>query len=355
MSELLRLSASVTWTLDKSATGGPRKFAMLAYTGAIFDLGFGPAMIALDGLETPPTCPIFRDHDASKYVGRAGAIDCTPGGLMISGVLFDTDEGREIALMSDQGAEWQASVGVTFALDDLEFVAAGQSAVVNGQKVNGPLTVLKRSRLFESSFVPLGADSNTHAVALADAVNARLSSMVSVEVKRMADEKKGASIAELRAAFPGQSDFVLSCAEQGMTLLEAKAAYADVVQAESAKKIAELEAKLAQANKPAPAAALGSGSPSTSGKPEESGDPVQDWQIALAAECDRLTKIGWRAPQVSDGLALSAEGALRAAAMNNVASKNPALHQAYLEALNGCEWSRIRREQRKQRSQRVGR
>lgn len=350
MSELLRLSASVTWNLEQAA-GGLRKFSMLAYTGAVFDVGFGPAVIALDGLELPQSCPIFRDHDTGQYIGRATAFERQPAGLMIYGALFDTEEARQVAAMSDQGAEWQASVGVSFSLDDLEFIRAGESIQANGQKLSGPVTYIRRAKLKESSFVPLGADSNTHAVALADAVNARIASTLSTEVDRMADEKKGATIAELRAAFPGQSDFVLSCAEQGLTLLEAKAAYADVVQAEAAKKIAELEAKLAQASKPAPAAAL-AGSFGGSGGSEESSDPIDQWTAALAAECDRLLKLGHAANgETRQGVMVSREAAIRAKAVANLSERRPELHQAYLEALNGTEWTRIRRLQHNRQRQ----
>ncbi len=351
MSELLHLSANVTWKLQQA---GPRQFTMLAYTGAVFDLGFGPALIDLAGLETPSSCPILRDHDVSQYVGRATGFERPSAGLVLSGVLFDTPEGRQVALMSDQGAEWQASVGVAFSFDDLEAVPAGKTIQANGQKVTGPLTLIKRAQLRESSFVPLGADSKTHAVALADAVKARLSINPTPKEAAMASpEKVAASVKELRAAFANDPSFALDAAERGLSLLEAKAEYADKLQAklsaqneEQSKQIADLQAKLAQASKAAPAAALGGTTPA----PAQSGDPVDAWQFALAAECDRLTKIGWRAPASKmEGLTLSAEGALRAQAMHNVAEKNPQLHQAYLEGLNGCEWTRIRREQRKTR------
>jgi len=51
------------------------------------------------------------------------------------------------------------------------------------------------------------------------------------ESDAMSDTKEtatGATITELKAAFPDESDFVLGCAEKNMTLLEAKGAFADV-------------------------------------------------------------------------------------------------------------------------------
>lgn len=59
-----------------------------------------------------------------------------------------------------------------------------------------------------------------------------------------------ASIAELKAAFPGNPDFVLAQAEKGVTLLEAKAAYGEVLEARNAKlekENADLRAKAAPA------------------------------------------------------------------------------------------------------------
>lgn len=357
--QVLNLTQPVSWKLADDNRAGPgrtRAFSMLAYSGkALCDVGFGPFVIDLAGLEIPSTLPIFRQHDANQYVGRADQIGVKPPGLQIAGFLFDTDAGREIALMSDSGAEWQASIGFAFDLDSCDYVSDRATEVINGQAFEGPFLAIRKAKLRESSFVPLGADSSTHAVALAAAINAHRPTVNPIKEAAMASpEKVAASVKELRAAFPNDPTFALDAAERGLSLLEAKAEYGDKLQAqlsaqaaEQTKKIADLEAKLAQAVKPNPAGALGGSAPGTA--PEQSADPIHNWQVALAAECDRLTKIGWRAPASQDGLTLSAEGALRAHAMHNVSEKNPALHQAYLEAFNGEDWTRIRREQRKLR------
>ena len=43
-----------------------------------------------------------------------------------------------------------------------EFLEAGEEAEVNGRTVSGPLTISRETDLGEVSFVPLGADGDTH-------------------------------------------------------------------------------------------------------------------------------------------------------------------------------------------------
>jgi hypothetical protein len=338
--ERLNLTQPVTWKLADEQSG-PRRFSMLAYTGAIFDVGFGPSVIDLLGLDLPSTLPIFRQHDPNQYIGRAEQLALTASGLEIAGYLFDTPEAAQVARMSDQGAAWQASIGISFDLDEIEFVGADASLQINGRTLQGPFVVLRKAALKESSFVPLGADAHTSALALADAIGARLSRspvpplMEAVMADPLVAERE--RVKAITDAFAATDPtFALHAATSGMSLLEAKAAYADKLQAklaaqtdEQAKKIADLEAKLAQASKPNPAGAL---SGSIGGSPG-SGDPIEQWNEALAAECERLTKLG------SDGLQRNTLTASRAAnvrgmAVANLVAKKPELHRAYLEAHN---------------------
>lgn len=90
-----------------------------------------------------------------------------------------------------------------------------------------------------------------------------------------------ATIAELKAAFPGREGFVLECVEKGLTVLEAKAAFADVLATELSardRRIGELQQQVKAAKPPAagaqpaplPGAQTAAGEPSdediTSGK-----------------------------------------------------------------------------------------
>ena len=65
---------------------------------------------------------------------------------------------------SKRGFPWQSSLGANL-LSPPEFVRPGESATVNGQSHDGPFYIARKSNLSEASFVSLGADSKTSAVA----------------------------------------------------------------------------------------------------------------------------------------------------------------------------------------------
>ena len=73
----------------------------------------------------------------------------------------------EVVGMSKNGFVWQASIGAQITAQP-EFVQAGMKKRVNGRMIEGPVYVARKSRLREISFVSLGADDNTSAVAASD-------------------------------------------------------------------------------------------------------------------------------------------------------------------------------------------
>lgn len=343
--ERLNLTAPVDWKLaDEKVSGGQRRYAMLAYAGTVADIGFGPFVIDLATLSLPRSAPTLRQHDFDQFVGRADrlAVEDRDGGacLAVEGFLFDTDEGQKVARMSDQGAEWQASVGIRFDLESVEFVDKGATLSINGRTLAGPFLAIRNASLKEVSFVPLGADPNTAAVTLADAISARLNlNTRNTKGAPVADEnteRKPASVRDLRAAFQNDPEYALDAAERGLSLLEAKAEYADKLVAKlTAERTAreKAEAKLAQASKapkPSPAGAISGGTGDVGGSDS---DPIAEFNAALAAETDRLLKLG-SAGLHRQGIVLSREANVRALALDNVARRNPDLHRAYLEAHN---------------------
>lgn len=166
-----RLTADVS--LGAVPTDGekkPRRFSMLAYTGAAVERSFGKAVFDLSGIEMPPSgrVPILLNHDENKIVGFADTLEMdAERGLVLSGVISEhTEEGRKVAALSDEGFAWQASVG----LQVTKWAEHKEGELkLNGQSFDGPIHVGQRTRLLESSFVPAGADKNTQAVALAAA------------------------------------------------------------------------------------------------------------------------------------------------------------------------------------------
>jgi ClpP class serine protease len=145
-----------------------------------------------------------------------------------------------------------------------------------------------------------------------------------------------ASIKELKAAFKDDTEFVLECAEKELSLNEAKAAYAERLQAkldaekadhEKALAAAKAEAEEARAQaqeaeqKAQQAAAAGSGNQPVGGTAEDGnvgGDPVAEWnKLVEQATANCHTPLQ------------------RQQALGRVVARNPDLHKQYLAAQNG--------------------
>jgi len=340
---------------EDSRGSGPREFFMEAYSGAQFDVGFGPAVIDLASLQVPEDgFPIFRQHNPELFIGRATEFDQDEK-LRIKGVFFDTPAADEVISLSDQGANWQASVGIDIDIDNMQDVSAEDRLGINGQVLEGPFVVLRGTRLKESSFVPLGADSSTSAIALRDKIHARLAAsqeqtMETTETTEAPEsgaeqqeeaQMEPATVADLRTAFPQDLEHVLSCVESKHTMQEAKAAYADKAMAqlaETQQANVALEAKLrkakAKANKPNHAAQLGGGS-TTQGQ----SDPITRYNLEMASECKRLRDLGSNGRSVR-GIKLSKAANIRAMAADNIARRDPKLQETYIQAFNAARKGR---------------
>jgi phage head maturation protease len=240
------------------ATAGPRRFRMVANTGAEFTRASGLALVDLSGVDVPGKLPILLNHDEDAVVGYADSHELTPEGLVLSGVLL-TDEpaGERVARLSAAGYPWTASVGVE--INKVERLAEGQTAKCNGRDVSGPVSVWRRSALFESSFVTANpADKSTSAVALAKEFPMTPTEFEQAHpeaVKAWKDEAAKAERASLMGnlgalltAIPNRPEFVLAQFSEGADVLKAKAALCDVLTAEA------VEAKAVAATPAAPSA-----------------------------------------------------------------------------------------------------
>src|SRR5690606_7366714 len=75
-------------------------------------------------------------------------------------------DAEEAAQISDQGGRWRASVGIDIDAEEVEYLSDGEIVEVNGREFEGPIFVFRSTKLKEVSFVPIGADASTSAVAL---------------------------------------------------------------------------------------------------------------------------------------------------------------------------------------------
>jgi len=149
----------------KDGALSPRKFGMVAYTGGPMRLAGWPHPVVVDlaGMQvSAKSRPILKDHNPSLIVGHTDSVRVEGSQLLVSGVVSGAGAvAREIVESSVAGFPWQASLGAS--AENVETVPKGRSAQANGRTFDGPVQVVRRSRLGEVSFVALGADDDTSA------------------------------------------------------------------------------------------------------------------------------------------------------------------------------------------------
>lgn len=154
----LALQAPVQFDSGDAGREGP-DFIIEAYTGAVVERWWGKLAIALDGITARQAIPIFRDHARDRIVGYSQRT-WTENSFFLSGKFSQTTpHAAEVRALAGEGFPWQASIGV--APKQVLRLEDGETVAVNGQDVRGPAEVWTKSEVYETSFVPLGADDNT--------------------------------------------------------------------------------------------------------------------------------------------------------------------------------------------------
>ena len=165
MSDNLKLASNVTFlqAADGEAAAGPKKFRIVAYTGAPIRQGWSrePVVIDLAGMTLPATVPIVMGHDYGLDSILGQGVPTVQGNeLIVEGeILADSDTARKVLALAAGGYQWQASVGADVGRH-LKF-GEDQSTTANGQAHVGPVRIVRASTLRETSFVTLGADRST--------------------------------------------------------------------------------------------------------------------------------------------------------------------------------------------------
>ena len=145
----------------------PATFEIQAYNGGplatpAYMNKFGmPVVIDLAGMETAPSVTANMDHDQAQRVGHVTETRNDGRQLILAGIVSGTGAAAaEVVANAKQGYPWQASVEAV-PLVPLEKIEAGKSVVVNGQRIDGPVLIARKSRLYGVAFLARGADSTT--------------------------------------------------------------------------------------------------------------------------------------------------------------------------------------------------
>lgn len=162
----LQATGAVSLEAASSDKAAPRRFSIEAYNGGAMNFWWSdePVVVDLAGMEISAKArPILKDHRPELVVGHSDSANIIGGkSLKVTGIASGTGQAaREVIANSDNGFPWQASIGAE--MKRVERIPAGEQVTVNAQKFNGPLLVVRASRLAEVSFVALGADDSTAA------------------------------------------------------------------------------------------------------------------------------------------------------------------------------------------------
>lgn len=143
----------------------PRKFSGVANSGKPFQSGGELVIADLSDVSYKANVPALLLHDRAQRAGF-GQLTVENHQLLVTGTLLDNQYGQMVAQESDAGFPWQMSVHIS--AKSTQQLGQNETAVVNGQKVTGPMVIMKDCSVFEISFTPTGVDNETSAIALSD-------------------------------------------------------------------------------------------------------------------------------------------------------------------------------------------
>ncbi|MCC7084841.1 MAG: hypothetical protein IT427_07530 [Pirellulales bacterium] len=159
------MTAPITFTAPveiQASADRPPRFETLAYTGGAIRVGGYdlPVVIDLSGLSFRKSVTANLDHNPEKRVGHVSRIANDGRELVLHGIVSAVNESVSEFLKSARaGYPWQASVEVS--PESIDEVARGQTVIVNGRELTGPIYVIRKGVLSAVAFLASGADDNT--------------------------------------------------------------------------------------------------------------------------------------------------------------------------------------------------
>jgi hypothetical protein len=161
----------------ESAPAGPPSFESLVYSGGRlpgYTAGLDhDVVVDLAGMKPVKNLVANLDHNPKQRVGHVTAVANDKQTLKASGLLSAATPHRaEVADSSKDGFQWEVSM--ENLLSKIVFLSAGQSMVVNGQTVSGPVYIAKKSQLTGLAFVSNGADGGNKVKIAASAAGATM-------------------------------------------------------------------------------------------------------------------------------------------------------------------------------------
>jgi hypothetical protein len=137
---------------------------VLARTGKpVYHWYFDWVVHDIAGMQSKDRIAIDYRHDPDEPIGYADKISATTE-LQLSGELLSRtpeDEAAKIMDLGPAGVPYEASIHFNPMNMELEFLPQGMSTEVNGQSVNGPLTIIRKWELQRCAICLTGVDSGS--------------------------------------------------------------------------------------------------------------------------------------------------------------------------------------------------
>lgn len=155
-----KMFADVT---GENADGDVRPVRLVAFTGKPMNhWWYGPCVFDRSGFEaSSEQITIDFDHNPSEELGFLDKFTGDPE-LICEGVLlpFGNDRAAQVIHRAKRGRKYQCSVTVDEYLRT-EYLEDGTSAEVNGQIVQGPITIFREYKIMGVAITPYATDKGT--------------------------------------------------------------------------------------------------------------------------------------------------------------------------------------------------
>jgi hypothetical protein len=155
------LRAAVKVNKHEDEQGGMARFRGLAFSGEVFDHGWYEKFgVDLATMSSKAKVRILRNHDFDQEVGEAELVNDGTKLTLENGRLFDhVEAAHTVDGILKQGGAYEFSIGMTGKMKRYD---PPETRMLNGRMQEVSWLVYD-GRVFETSFVPAGADENTFA------------------------------------------------------------------------------------------------------------------------------------------------------------------------------------------------
>jgi len=229
--------------IENSDTDSDSGFKFEGYDGKpvhLKDYGIShPAVYNLETMKVRNNRPVLYEH--STPVGHTTTVTKETSALKGEGIFsIDNNESQMIQNSRKKGFPWEMSMGLDINNADVVFLQPGESSVVNGHSVKGPMYVLNNTELVEMTITKKGRAKATALLSESESTILRNSEPTAVQdkIETQAPEAPAAPVAptvdnsspqenvmvlvlkttNLMNKFPAHSEFIQTSLENGIKI-----------------------------------------------------------------------------------------------------------------------------------------